>query len=74
MFAGEGNQMPKQKNSDLFVKFKLVPGDCAHSRLFKRQGLDDLVYTHKTTIVDVIQCKPVELTTLDGRRLNIAVD
>jgi DnaJ-class molecular chaperone len=66
--------MPKQKNSDLFVKFKMVPGEDAHSCLFKRQGAFDLIYTHKTNMVDVIQCKPVAFKTLDGRCLNIAVD
>jgi DnaJ-class molecular chaperone len=72
-FKSEGNQQPKCESSDLIVKFKLVEGD-AHSSLFKRQGASDLMYTHKTTMADVIQCKPIRLTSLDGMKLNIAVD
>jgi len=42
--------------------------------LYRRQGDNDLIYTHKTSLADVVQCKPVQLTTLDGRRLLISVD
>ena len=72
-FKNEGNQQPKGKFSDLIVKFKLVEGD-AHSSLYKRQGVEDLMYTHKTTLDEVIRCKPIRLCTLDGVTLNIAVD
>lgn len=41
---------------------------------FKRQGTNDLIYRHCTTLIDVVQCKPVQLTTLDGRKLLIPVD
>ena len=66
---GKGNEAPRQEPTDLIVKFKSV-GD-AH---YTRQGSADLIYHHRTSLQDVINCKPVQLTTLDGRRLLIPID
>lgn len=69
LFKGSGDQQPGQPATDLIVCFKLINDD-----KFSRQGGNDLIYRHKTSLVDVIQCAPVFLTTLDGRRLRIPVD
>ena len=41
---------------------------------FKRVNENDLVYTHKACLVDVLRCTPVPLMTFDQRRLIIALD
>ena len=68
-FKGQGNEQPNQAATDLIVSFTMLDDSC-----YKRQGDNDLIYTHKTNLADVVQCKPVQLTTLDGRRLLIPVD
>jgi DnaJ homolog subfamily B member 4 len=68
-FKGQGNEQPNQAATDLVVSFTMLPDN-----LYRRQGDNDLIYTHKTSLADVVQCKPVQLTTLDGRRLLISVD
>lgn len=70
LFKGMGNQQPKQAPSDLIVKFK----QSEDNGNYRRQNFNDLVYTHKTTLLDVIQCKPVSVVTLDGRTLTIPID
>merc|ERR1719253_1787066 len=50
-----------------------MPG--SNSALFTRKKVGNiLLYKHKVDLVDVIQCKPVKMTTLDGRNLIIAID
>ena len=41
---------------------------------YERKGELNLLYRHEVSLVDVIQCKPIKLTTLDGRKLIIPVD
>ena len=62
VFKGKGNEQPNHEPTDLIVSFKAIQHD-----LFKRSGDHDLIYKHTVSLVDVIQCKPVKLTTLDGR-------
>ena len=54
-FPGKGNQQPKQPASDLIVSLKSVEGD-EHTARFSRSGLNDLIYRHKVTLLDTIQC------------------
>jgi DnaJ family protein B protein 13 len=35
---------------------------------------NDLVYTHKTSLVDILRCLPFEVETFDGRKLVVAPD
>jgi len=53
----------------LIVNFKSTGDKC-----YTRQGTNDLIYRHKTTLADVVNCMPVKLTTLDGRKLLIPID
>jgi DnaJ-class molecular chaperone len=69
LFKGKGNEQPGMPATDLIVSFNAMPDAC-----FTRQGSNDLIYRHKTTLSDVAQCKPVQMTTLDGRKLLIPVD
>jgi DnaJ-class molecular chaperone len=69
LFKGRGNEAPNQEATNLIVNFKST-GDAN----YKRQGTNDLVYRHCTTLEEVINCKPVSLTTLDGRQLLIPID
>ena len=54
LFKSKGNEQPNMAATDLIVSFNMLADD-----QYKRQGTNDLVYRHKTTLVDVIQCKPV---------------
>lgn len=75
-FHSQGNQQLKRKPTDLHITFKLKdsqPG--SNSANYSRKGDScDLYYTHKVKLVEALQCKPIMLTTLDGRNLAIAVD
>ena len=48
-----------------------LEGNCEN---YSRAGATDLLYRHKVCLQDVIECKPVRLTTLDGRVLTVAID
>ena len=72
---GLGNQSVKNDPTDLIISFKMVP--CVkgeNSSKYERKGELNLLYRHEVSLVDVIQCKPIKLTTLDGRKLLIPVD
>lgn len=62
VFSGKGNEQPKQSASDLIVSFSMQA-----DKHYSRKDTNDLIYRHKVSLVDVIQCKPVKITTLDGR-------
>jgi DnaJ-class molecular chaperone len=74
--AGQGNQQQKREPTDLHIQFKLKPSEPgSNASLFSRKdGGNDLVYCHKVSLVDALQCKPINLHTLDGRRLLVAAD
>lgn len=38
------------------------------------EDTSNLYYTHKVKLVEALQCKPIEITTLDGRILKVAAD
>ena len=72
---GKGNQSAKNPTTDLNIKFKMVPSEAgSNSAKFERTNGCCLLYRHKVDLVDVIQCKPVKMTTLSGRNLLIAID
>ena len=75
VFEGKGHESAHHPTTDLHISFKLAPsakGD--NAALFKRVDNSCLMYTHKLSLNDAIQCKPISLTTLDGRTLLIPVD
>ena len=72
---GEGNQQAKLPATDLHIQFRYVP--CAqgsNSARFTRKNGNNLVYKHTLSLNDALQCRPVKMTTLDGRTLLVAVD
>ena len=70
LFKGKGNEQPNCAPTDLIISFNALDDE-----KFTRKGTNDLIYRHKTTLSDVIQCKPVQLTTLDyGRKLIVSID
>jgi len=69
--AAKGNEIPRRPPSDLYIKLsEETEADCP----FKRVNENDLVYTHKACLVDVLRCSPVSLLTFDARKLLIALD
>jgi len=71
----KGNQQPKQEATDLYVHFKLAKS-AAESNMgrFERKNDHDLIYTHQVSLIDMIHTKPVQITTLDGRKLLVSLD
>jgi DnaJ-class molecular chaperone len=70
--VGQGNQQVKREPTDLHITFKHKESEDGLYR--RRENTCDLYYKHKISLVDALQCKPICLTTLDGRNLRIAVD
>lgn len=67
-FRGEGNQAPKQPNGSLVIMFKEKKHD--H---FCRSG-SSLIYTHKCTLEEALECAPVRVQLPDGRCLTQCFD
>jgi len=67
-FKGEGNMSPGKEISDLILK--IVTRSC---KGFTREG-NDLVYTVKTPLLDALTARPIQIETLDGRILKVALD
>ena len=66
----EGNEQPGYEPTDLIIRLKAADNcDCT----FKRLG-DDLLYTHKMSLQDAIRCKPMRITTMDGKVIRVPVD
>lgn len=74
-FPGKGNEQPRCKPTDLHVHFKQIASRVGSnaSNYERRNGLN-LWYTHKMSIVEAIQCKPVQIELLDGSTQIIALD
>ncbi|VAH13711.1 unnamed protein product [Triticum turgidum subsp. durum] len=66
-FPEKGNETRNVIPSDLVF----IIEERAHPK-FKRDG-NDLVYTHKISLVDALTGCAVQLTTLDGRSLTVPV-
>lgn len=63
----EGNEMPGIPSSDLVFTIK----ETSHN-LYKRNG-NDLIYTVSIKLIDALCSEPVQLITLDQRRLMISM-
>lgn len=78
MFVGEGHQQPGQRSSNLYVNFQPMPpnatsNDFEVTRRYQRIK-NDLIYRHKITLQEAIQCKPVKIPLLDGGQALLAID
>ena len=72
---GEGNQQAKLPATDLKISFKQVKCPAgSNGANFERKNGNCLVYRHKLTLNDALQCRPVKMTTMDGRSLLISID
>lgn len=71
MFKGLGHEQFGFPRSSL--KIKLAAQEHADSACFSRKG-DDLIYTHKLSLVDALSCVPIQFETMDGRRINLNLD
>ena len=68
-FKEMGNEAPGVRNSDLIVHIK----EKKH-RYFTRVNKNDLIYTHKISLIQALNSDPVILKTLDNRIVPISVD
>jgi len=72
---GEGNQQAKHPATNLNISFKQVASEAgSNASNFERKNGNGLVYRHKLSLNDALQCQPVKMTTMDGRKLLIAID
>jgi DnaJ-class molecular chaperone len=51
-----------------------LQADTSCDGAFKRMNLNDLLYTHKCDLTDILKCLPVRMTTYCGRNLVIPMD
>ena len=73
--CGEGNQQAKMPPTDLNISFKHVPSACgSNASRFERTNGNCLLYRHKLSLNDALQCRSVKMCTLDGRTLLVPVD
>lgn len=68
----EGNEQPGYEPTDLIIRLK-AENNGNSSCPFTRLG-DDLIYTHKMSLQDAIRCKPMRISTMDGKVIRIPVD
>jgi DnaJ family protein B protein 13 len=68
-FKEMGNDIPGEKSSDLVIHIK----EKKHP-YFKRVNKNDLIYTHEITLAQALNGAPVKLTTLDNRKISVAID
>ena len=68
-FPAQGNEAPGMKSSNLLVKIK----EKKHDR-FKRVNKSDLLLFKTITLVESLNSNPVEVETLDGRKVTIPMD
>lgn len=67
VYKNEGNEMPGIPSSDLVFTLKEAP-----HKSYKRNG-NDLIYTVETKLINALCSEPVELLTLDQRRLRVSM-
>jgi DnaJ-class molecular chaperone len=65
---GEGHQNVHGNSSDLLFKIEELPHPS-----YSRKG-DNLIYTHMLTLAEVFECATLNVPTLDGRSLAVAID
>jgi DnaJ-class molecular chaperone len=68
IFPRKGHETVHRTVSDLYFQIKELP-----SFFYNRNG-DDLIYTYNLGLIDALDCKSIEVPTLDGRHLTIALD
>jgi DnaJ-class molecular chaperone len=69
--SGKGNQTPKREASDVHVE---LVADTSNDGPFKRINENDLLFTYSCSLVDIIKCLPIKMTTYCGRNLVIPMD
>lgn len=67
-FPHEGHQRFGHERSDIVAKFVELP----HKK-FKRSG-NDLIYSHKISLLDSLKSTPIHFTTIDNEMIEVAVD
>ncbi len=67
-YPGEGHIRFARPQGDLIVELTTAP----HKK-YKRMG-DDLVYSHKLSLVDALKSMPVHFTTIDNEMIEVSVD
>eukprot|EP00386_Alphamonas_edax_P003382 GDKI01010330.1.p1 GENE.GDKI01010330.1~~GDKI01010330.1.p1 ORF type:complete len:325 (-),score=81.90 GDKI01010330.1:31-1005(-) len=71
-FAGEGNEeLPYIPAGDLVLEIETI-GSGGTASPFERAG-DDLIYTHKVSLIDALCGHVVQVTRLDGSILSVSV-
>jgi len=68
-FPYQGNEAPGQISSDLIIHLKEIP----HEK-YRRVNKDDLLYIHDISLSDALNSSPIDICTLDGRKIKISMD
>ena len=77
-YIGEGHQQPGRDPSNLYINFvnTAVDSSSPDFKVAERytRMKNDLLYKHKITLQDALQCSPVKIPLLDGRQILLAID
>lgn len=68
LFPGKGHETVHRTVSDLYFQIQELP----HPH-YRRIG-DDLIYTHFMSLIEALDCKSIEVPTLDGRHIKVGLD
>ena len=68
-FPYQGNESPGQISSDLIINLKEIP----HEK-YRRVNKNDLLYIHDIKLSDALNSAPIDILTLDGRKIKISMD
>ena len=68
-FLYQGNEAPGQISSDLIIDLKEIP----HEKYW-RVNKDDLLYIHDISLNDTLNSSPIDICTLDGRKIKVSMD
>lgn len=68
--ANKGNEAAGRPATNLYIKLLSPKEECCFKRVNKG---NDLLYVHKASLKDLLKCVPVNLCTLDGRKLVIPI-
>ena len=67
-FKEEGHETIERRKSDLVFKIAEI-----RHQSYARNGIN-LIYTAPITLAQAISCEPLEITTLDNRKLRVSLD
>ena len=67
-FKEEGHETIERRKSDLIFKI----AEIRHPS-YARNGIN-LIYTAPITLAQAVSCEPLEITTLDNRKLRVSLD